>query len=100
MQFVQVKAARFPQTSQSGSAFGGGREGADDARADATAAAAAAAAAGGVGGGEEPSSQAVDGDVPVAVVAFFPPLFFGMLVVCGSDERMGAVQLLFVLVLV
>ncbi len=87
MQFVQVKEARSPQTSQSGSAFGGGR-----AVADATAA--EAAAEGGVGWGVEPwrSSSAaglLEGDGPVAVVGFFPSLFFDMLIVCGSDERVG-----------
>ena len=86
MQFVQVKEARSPQTSQSGSAFGGGRTDAADARADA-AAAGAAAASGGVVSGGEAWSAAGDGDVPVAVAAFFPPLFFGMVVVSGSDER-------------
>ena len=85
MQFVQVKAARFPQASQSGSAFIGGRADAADAvRADVATAAEAAAAGG--GGGGEASRSTVDGDVPVAVAVFFPPLFSDMLnaVVCGS----------------
>ena len=102
MQFVQVKEARSPQTSQSGSAFGGGRadapadaradvataadaadERADDTaadaadeRADATAADAATAA-----------EEAVDGDVPVAVSAFFFSIFFDMVIVWCSDDE-------------
>ena len=86
---MQVKEARSPQTSQSGSAFGGGRADAADARADA--AAAEAAAAGGVGevgdarrwSSDESPSEVMggDGDVLPAVAVFFPPLFFDMVVV-------------------
>ena len=82
MQFVQVKEARSPHTSQSGSAFGGGRADAAGARADA-AAAGAAAEGGVVCGVDEAWSVAGDGDVPVAVeVFFFPPLFLDMVLVC------------------
>ena len=53
MQFVHVKEARFPHTSQSGSAFGGGRTDAADARAGADAEASGKGGVGGVGGAEE-----------------------------------------------
>ena len=86
MQFVQVKEARSPQTSQSGSAFGGGRADAADVRADA-AAAGAAAGGGVVCGGDEAWRSAAVGDVPGAVADFFPPLFLDMVIVWCSDER-------------
>ena len=103
MQFVQVKAARSPHTSQSGSAFGGGRAVAADEREDVATAAAEAAAAGGIGGTAAEAAaaggvgvvrlawreEAVDGDGPVAVVSFFS-LLLRHVVVCGSDERKGA----------
>ena len=63
---MQVKAARLPQTSQSGSAFKG--RGAD-----------AAAGAG---------TAAVGGDGLLEAPAFFSPFFFVMVVVGGSDELM------------
>ena len=34
---------------------------------------------------------AVDGDGPVAVAVFFPPLFFDMLTVCGSGMSVGLI---------
>ena len=100
MQFVQVKAARFPQTSQSGSALGGGREDAADERPEA-AGAVAAAGEGGVSGGDarrvetvNEDASVVDGDGALAAPAFFPPLFFfGMTIEVGRvgwDERMSS----------
>ena len=83
MQFVQVKAARFTHTSQSGSAFKG--RGADAADEGADAETTIAAVDGLVGGGEARRSAAVeddaaslDGDGPQAAPAFFPPLIFGI----------------------
>ena len=70
MQFVQVKAAHFPQTSQSGSAWGGGREDAADER-PAAAGAVAAAGEGGVGAWD---GTAEDG--PFAALDGFRPFFF------------------------
>ena len=60
MQFVQVKAARFTHTSQSGSAFKG--RGADAADEGADAETATAAVDGLVGGGEARRSAAVEDD--------------------------------------
>ena len=38
-------------------------------------------------GGEACRPEALGGDGLLEAPAFFPPLFFGMLIVCGSDER-------------
>ena len=93
--------ARLPQTSQSGSAFGGGRSAAASKRSGAAAAAAAegeggvaaraaaAAEEGGVDEGvEEARRSEVEGveegtcSVCGLPPAFFPPLFFVMVLVC------------------
>ena len=92
--------ARLPQTSQSGSAFAGGRSAAARERAGAeapaaageggvAARAAAAAEEGGVDeGGEEARRSEVEGveegtcSVCGLPPAFFPPLFFVMVLVC------------------
>ena len=117
MQFVQVKAAHFPQTSQSAVRLGLRRR--EDIRSRRVRRGLGRSGGGGcsrcsssrnicgggrrrkIGGSGNSScgrgrrrlgvarSAAVGGDVPVAVVVFFPPLFFDMLIVCGSDERMG-----------
>ena len=80
MQFVQVKAARFPQTSQSGSALGGGREDAADERPAAadelppstTPTNPPAAGEGGVGAGGDGTAE----DGPFAALDGFRPFFF------------------------
>ena len=92
--------ARLPQTSQSGSAFGGERSAAASKRATAAAAvtageggvaarAAVAAEEGGVDeGGEKARRSEVEGveegtcSVCGLPPAFFPPLFFVMVLVC------------------
>ena len=93
--------ARLPQTSQSGSTLGGGRSAAASERAGAVVVVAAAAAEGGVaaraavaaeeGGievGEEARRSEVEGveegtcSVGGLPPAFFPPLFFVMVLVC------------------
>ena len=92
--------ARLPQTSQSGSAFGGGRADAAD-EGPAAAGAATAAGEGGVSGGDarraetvNEDASVVDGDGALAAPAFFPPLFFfGMTIEVGRvgwDERMSS----------
>ena len=61
---------------------------------DLASASAAAAADGNVVSGEarrseergQDRSEAVGGDGLLEAPAFFPPLFFGMTIVCGSDE--------------
>ena len=91
--------ARLPQTSQSGSAFAGGRSAAASKRAGATAEAAAgergvaaraavAAEEGGVDEGGEARRSEVEGveegtcSLGGLPPAFFPPLFFVMVLVC------------------
>ena len=88
--------AHLPQTSQSGSAFGGGRSAAASKRATAAAASeggvaarvAVAAEEGGVEVGEARRRSEVEGveeetcSVGGLPPAFFPPLFFVMVLVC------------------
>ena len=103
-------AGFFPHTSQSGSAFKGrgradaaeeGTEAEEEAEVEATAEAAAEATAEAAAGAadvevgwvearrleggveDEGENPSVDGDGLLEAPAFFPPLFFGMVVVCG-----------------